>query len=167
MGNNSKPNRKTMSLPTMGEDVTGTVFVGDEEAPIIDTGTGSRTTLQANEAKVQEELSDLTMRMFELDEERDSLWAVYYGTQNKVQELQQTLEERQAQLNDAQIADVRYQLEQAQSQLREDLENAQNAQREYDEANRRIHTLETGFDTGDNSNWMDEIESGDMEEHGL
>lgn len=154
--NGETPARSNMAIPQDGNNVT----VLPEENP------GTRTTLQQDEDKVQAELDDLYTKVFDLDMERNSLWRVYYDTQSRVQELRDTLEQRQNQLTRAQIGDLQYQIREAESQLTKDLENAENAQRELDEANRRIHTLETGFDTGDTSSWIEEIDSGD-DEHGL
>lgn len=166
MGNKTKPKGNNSTLPTFGEDSTGTIFVAEEEANLVDEGTGTRTLLQQNEEKVQEELNDLYMKIFELQGERDSLWRIYYDSQSNVQRLRDTLEQRQAQLNDMQIRDLEWQIRNTENTMNDDFTKAQNAQSELDEANRRIHTLETGFDTGDTSNWIDEINSGE-DEHEL
>jgi len=117
---------------------------------------GQKTTLQKNEEKIQEELNQLYADIIEADMERSGLWRDYYNTQKKVSELQEQLKTFPD--NTTSLAkDVKKQLDKANQQLGEALTLAQNQQEKYDEMNRRITELQTGFDTGEKRDWGKEL----------
>ena len=150
--------------PTVGNFDTNNINNSATLLPPEDTG--SRTTLQSDTDKVEQELNDLYGEIMDLDVERSSLWKIYYDSQSKLQKLQDTLEQRVSYLTDAQVNDLKYQIRETKTTMASDLENAQDVQRRFDEMNNRINVLETGFDTGDTSSWMNGT-SMDDEDHGL
>ena len=150
--------------PTEGNFNTSNMAESTTVLPPEDTG--SRTTLQSDKDKVEQELNDLYGEVMDLKFERDSLWKIYYDSQAKLQRLQDTLEQRSSYLTDAQINDLKYQIRETRTTMTSDLENAQNVQERFDEMNNRINVLETGFDTGDTSSWI-EGTTMDDEDHGL
>ena len=123
---------------------------------------GAKTTLQQNEEKIQAELNELYGQIFDVAMERKILWREMDNDRKRLEELlslQDIPDGSGYPTLQKQIDDARKEYERV-----TDLYNQQNEK--FQEMNRRIHTLETGFDTGDNSNFVNEIEK-DEDEHGL
>ena len=164
MGKSRRSSRPTSSnngpAPTVSNmDIpqgTSTVDMLPEE------NQGAKTTLQQNEEKIQAELNELYGQIYDVEMERNILWREMDNNRKRLEELLslQNIPDGsgyptlQKQINDAQKEYDRV----------TELYNRQNTK--FQEMNRRIHTLETGFDTGDNSNFVNELESGE-DEHGL
>lgn len=158
-GNNGEPvNTNNGSEPTIGDmeipNGRSTITELEPDNP------GAKTTLQQNEEKVQEEIADLSFRLFEIERERATAYKVVESQQEEIEKLQN------------QIAAIGNRGGPASQQIRENLREAQRKLDDYQayynevndqylEMNRRIHTLETGFDTGDNREWIYEIEAGE------
>lgn len=118
---------------------------------------GTKTTLQQNNEKVQEEIDSLVMDLFDQEFELDSLGAERHNALNKIDEIQNNMERYQTlpEATDAGMDDLRYQLRLAQEQYgRVDL-LYQDQAKKVNQIRQRIQTLESGFDTG-SGNWVDE-----------
>ncbi|RAP49300.1 MAG: hypothetical protein BZ138_07925 [Methanosphaera sp. rholeuAM270] len=121
------------------------------------------TTQPTREEKISNELNDLYGDLYEVEMNRSTAWGAYYSSRDKIERLQTQLNSV-SNPNGAQARELKRQLENEETKVEELHEFALEQQKEFDEMNKRINTLETGFDTGDSSNMINRMESDESDE---
>ena len=153
-------NRTSRSRSGGTEPQTGDMEIPEDRTTITELpqeDPGTKTTLQQNNEKVQQEIDDLTMDLFDQEIVLSKLGAERHDALDKIEKIQNNMERYQTLDNatDAGMDDLRYQLRLAQEDYgRVDLLYQEQIQK-INDIEQRLQTLETGFDTG-SGRWVNE-----------
>lgn len=134
--------------------------VGGDLNQIVDN---QATVQPTRDDKIKDELNELYGEIYEVEMNRSTAWGAYYSSQDKINALKDQLAAIPNK-NGTQAKEIQRQIDKKQVEADGHKEIAMQEQKKLEEMNKRIHTLETGFDTGDTSSVIDMLESGENDD---